>query len=392
MFGEGLAGTFCGKAPFRPVYWSAKGLARRLSFLAGRAGASPRTRGDGRTVGLSGVVATALACLVACLLSAATTALILRYGERLPAAAPNERSLHGHPVPRVGGLALWAGFLPVGLWLAPALPGGLAGWPPAWLAIAAVSLLDDARGAPVLARLAVQVVAAVWSAAWILRMPGALMPGVTPDTGYVVAVIVAALAIAWSCNLYNFMDGSDGLAGAMTLVGFATLGLAAWDDPALRTAALAVSAACLPFLVVNRPPARVFLGDVGAVPAGFLAAVFSIGGMVQGLWPAWFPLLVFLPFLADATATLARRLLRGERVWVAHRSHYYQRLHQLGAGHAGTLALYLVAAVACAATALACRALAPSAGAAALAAWCAVFAVLFAAIDYHWRHKPSATR
>ena len=87
-----------------------------------------------------------------------------------------------------------------------------------------------------------------------------------------------------------------------------------------------------------------------------------------------------------------RRLLRGERVWEAHRDHYYQRLHRLGAGHAGTLGIYAGAALGCTATALVCRAMAPGAGNAALGAWCVAFALLFAAIDYHWRRKPSATR
>jgi hypothetical protein len=120
--------------------------------------------------------------------------------------------------------------------------------------------------------------------------------------------------------------------------------------------------------------------------------VFGIGGVLKGHWSAWFPVLVFLPFVADASATLLRRCLRGERVWQAHRMHYYQRFHQLGGGHGGTLALYAAAAAATSLTALLCRAFAPGLGIAALMAWCAAFAILFAAIDYHWRRKPSATR
>ena len=335
---------------------------------------------------------TTVACALSLVLASVAVALLLRLGRRLPVATPNARSLHGKPVPRVGGLALWAGFLPAALWVAGDLPGGAVGWLPAWTVLVAISLVDDARGAPVLLRLAVHAAAAVWTAAWVLRLPGAVVPGVAPGGGYLLAVALAALVIAWASNLYNFMDGSDGLAGGMTLVGFAALALAATDDAALRIAAAALAAASVPFLAANRPPARLFLGDVGAVPAGYLAATFGVAGVARGLWPAWFPLLVFLPFVADATATLARRLVRGERVWQAHRSHYYQRLHQLGAGHGGTLAAYGIAALGCAGTALACLAYAPGAGATALAAWCAAFGVLFAAIDYHWRRRPSATR
>jgi UDP-N-acetylmuramyl pentapeptide phosphotransferase/UDP-N-acetylglucosamine-1-phosphate transferase len=187
------------------------------------------------------------------------------------------------------------------------------------------------------------------------------------------------------------MDGNDGLAGATGLIGFAALGLAAGHDPPLRIASLALAAATVPFLAVNRPPARLFLGDVGAVPMGFLAAAFGIGGALRGDWPPWFPLLVFLPFVADASVTLLARLLRGERVWQAHRDHYYQRLHRLGAGHGGTLAAYAAVTLGTSATALACLVHAPDAGSLALLAWAVALGVLFASIDYHWRRKP-ATR
>jgi hypothetical protein len=127
------------------------------------------------------------------------------------------------------------------------------------------------------------------------------------------------------------------------------------------------------------------LGAVGAEPLGFLAAAMGFGGIVDGLWPAWFPPLVVLPFVADATVTLALRLVRGERVWEAHNVHYYQRLHRLGAGHRGTLAVYGALMAGTASTAVACASLYPAWGAHALAAWCAVCLLLFAAIDYHWR-------
>jgi UDP-N-acetylmuramyl pentapeptide phosphotransferase/UDP-N-acetylglucosamine-1-phosphate transferase len=116
-------------------------------------------------------------------LAAVAVVLLLRAGPRLPHAAPNERSLHNRPVPRVGGLALWAGFLPVALLVGPDLPGGLAGWLPPWLALFAVSLVDDARGVPVGLRLGLHVAAALWAAAFLLRMPGLALPGVTPGPG-----------------------------------------------------------------------------------------------------------------------------------------------------------------------------------------------------------------
>jgi UDP-N-acetylmuramyl pentapeptide phosphotransferase/UDP-N-acetylglucosamine-1-phosphate transferase len=183
----------------------------------------------------------------------------------------------------------------------------------------------------------------------------------------------------------------------MGAIGFAAYGLATGDtaNPSGSAPALfAAAAAIVPFLVVNRPRASMFLGDVGAVPLGFLAAVFGIAGIAGRWWPAWFPLLVFLPFIADATVTLARRVRRRERLWEGHRGHFYQRLHQLGAGHGGTLAIYASAMVGTAATAVGCRLWAPAAGWWALAAWIAVVLMLFATIDYHWRKKtnvPSPT-
>jgi len=177
----------------------------------------------------------------------------------------------------------------------------------------------------------------------------------------------------------------------MVPVGFTAYGivlLCRGEAPALP---LILAATMIPLLFVNRPPARMFLGDVGAVPLGFLAAAFGISGVAGGAWPAWFPLLVFLPFIADASVTLVRRMLAGERFWQSHRSHYYQRLHQLGAGHGGTLAAWGALMAGSAGTAVACACLFPSWGPAALGAWCIVHAGAFAAIDYHWRRSAGTT-
>ena len=169
---------------------------------------------------------------------------------------------------------------------------------------------------------------------------------------------VLALATMWVTNLYNFMDGSDGLAGGMALFGFGAYALAAWlaGDAVFVVVAASIAAAAAAFLVFNFPPAKVFMGDAGSIPLGFLAAALGILGWRAGHWPLWFPVLVFSPFIIDASVTLARRLLRGERVWRAHRSHYYQRLVQLGWGHRNTaLAEYALMAGCGAARALGAR-------------------------------------
>jgi UDP-N-acetylmuramyl pentapeptide phosphotransferase/UDP-N-acetylglucosamine-1-phosphate transferase len=316
--------------------------------------------------------------LLALVISAFATVVLIRAAARLPHAAPNQRSLHAAPVPRVGGLAIWAGFAPAAV-LAPAAAGvtPAAGGTlyVALFAVALVSLVDDWRGVAFALRLAVHAVAATAVAI-------AVVPAREP-----LALAAAVVAIVWIANLYNFMDGNDGIAGAMTVCGFAAYGIAAALRGGDGAVYAALAAATVPFLVVNFPPARMFLGDVGAVPLGFLAAAFGLAGVESAAWPAWFPWLAFLPFVADATVTLAQRAARRERIWEAHKSHYYQRLHQLGAGHRGTLAAWGGLALGTAGTAVACAAWAPGAGWAALVAWIAVHAMLFATIDYHWRRR-----
>jgi len=253
--------------------------------------------------------------------------LLLRSGlAKFAMDAPNRRSLHSMPIPRSGGVALMAGtlagwslLLPPWLWLTMGLTTTLA----------AVSLLDDiydlSPGWRLLAHLAA---AAALAAASLGHYPLWLS-------------LAAAFAIVWMTNLYNFMDGSDGLAGGMAVFGFTAYGLAAWwlNDFGFALAAWSIAAAAAGFLVFNFHPARIFMGDAGSVPLGFLAAAFGLLGWQFGLWPWWFAPLVFSPFVVDASVTLARRLLRREKIWQAHREHYYQRLVRMGYGHRNTALL-----------------------------------------------------
>ena len=301
-------------------------------------------------------------------------------GSRLSARImdhPNPRSLHEAPVPRTGGLGLHAGFLLAAGTLAPALPFAL------WVAFGAlllISFLDDARGIPTLPRFAAHLAASSLFAFSVLYS----------DYGPVVAVI-ATLAIAWMANLYNFMDGSDGLAGAMAATGFAFYGVAAWlagsAEFALGNWSLAAAAAA--FLCFNWHPARIFMGDAGSVPLGFLAAALGVIGWRQGDWTWWFPPLVFAPFIVDASVTLARRLARRDRVWEAHRDHYYQRLVQLGWGHRKTALAEGAVMLAGGGVALGTLALPPALQAAVLATAAAVYLVFIALIEHKWRRRPS---
>jgi UDP-N-acetylmuramyl pentapeptide phosphotransferase/UDP-N-acetylglucosamine-1-phosphate transferase len=316
-----------------------------------------------------------LAPPIAFTLSLGATVWLLR-GRRLQILDhPNERSLHAAPVPRTGGLGLFAGIV-VG-WL-------IAAPPDAWLilagalVLAGVSFFDDLRGLPVLVRLSIQLAVSVALVAWHW------------DTFTGAAWAVAAvLAIAWMCNLYNFMDGADGLAGGMAAFGFGAYAIAAGLGGALELAALcaAITASALAFLAYNFPPARIFMGDVGSVPLGFLAAALGMLGWQQGLWPVWFPVLVFSPFVVDATVTLLRRALRGERVWQAHKEHYYQRVVQLGAGHRGTALGEYALMMAAGASALGLMAAPAPLQWAGLGAWVIFYAAVMLWIDHLWRSR-----
>lgn len=247
---------------------------------------------------------------------------------------PNARSLHTTPVPRTGGIGLILGVAAAWSVIDPQLPRAL--WIGAALLIA-ISLLDDLRGLSVTVRLGAHLLAAALAVTALL-----------PASIVLPAFVIAILATGWMCNLYNFMDGSDGLAGGMSMIGFLFFSIAAALAGSIQFALvnLAVAAAAAGFLLHNFHPARIFLGDVGAVPLGYLAATFGIIGWLQRDWTWWFPMLVFSPFIVDASITLARRLLSGTRVWEAHRDHYYQRLVRLGLGHRGTaLAEYALMAV-----------------------------------------------
>lgn len=237
---------------------------------------------------------------------------------------PNQRSLHSTPVPRIGGIGMAIGVATGWLLASPAMPLSiLAGG----CILFGLSLLDDVFGISVATRLGAHFLVAAGFV--ITAMPSATTPWLS---------VVLTLAVAWMTNLYNFMDGSDGLAGGMAVFGFGAYGLAALAGGDFSFAAinLSVAAAACAFLFFNFPPARVFMGDVGAIPLGYLAAVLDVTGWLRGNWPWWFGIAVFSPFIVDASYTLLKRLLRGAKVWQPHREHFYQRLVQSGWGHRKT--------------------------------------------------------
>jgi UDP-N-acetylmuramyl pentapeptide phosphotransferase/UDP-N-acetylglucosamine-1-phosphate transferase len=310
---------------------------------------------------------------IAFLVCAASLIVLLKLSSRLPLDHPNERSLHRTPTPRIGGLGMLAGlcasfaFFPPHHFAAALLPG---------LGLAMVSLLDDYFGLTAKLRLLAQVAAA---AAFLLMSGQSHLP----------AGIILLILIVWMTNLYNFMDGADGLAGGMAAIGFGAYGLAAWVNAYDAMAMLnwSICAAALGFLLFNFPPARLFMGDAGSVPLGFLAGALGVLGWQQHIWAGWFPLLVFSPFIVDATLTLLRRALRRQRIWQAHKSHYYQRLVRLGLSHTRLALIEYALMLGTAASAVGVSHYHPDAATPLLFAWAGFYLICGLLIDRAWQAK-----
>ena len=239
------------------------------------------------------------------------------------------------PVPRIGGIGIVAGL--IAHWcVAPALPPAIQTALLAYLVLAALSWMDDRYGLSPLVRLGTHLLV---SAGWLtwLGLPVALVAALT-------------FVVAWSTNLYNFMDGADGLAGCMAVSEFGAYGWLAWTagDFGLAALAAAIVLAALAFLFFNWPQASMFLGDSGSIPLGFLAAAIGIYGWRNQLWAWHLPIIVFFPFLFDASYTLVRRMSAGKLPWQAHREHLYQQLVLSGRGHRGLLAWELPMMALCA--------------------------------------------
>jgi UDP-N-acetylmuramyl pentapeptide phosphotransferase/UDP-N-acetylglucosamine-1-phosphate transferase len=305
--------------------------------------------------------------------AAAIGALLLRSPWALRLADhPNERSLHSRATPRIGGIAIVMASFPAAFAVTTPAMDWL--WALA-LGLALVSFADDLRSLPIAVRLPAHFAAAAIAATVIApTLPFAML-------------LVAAIVLAWMTNLYNFMDGSDGLAAGMAAIGFGAYAIAAWQSglTPLALACASLASAATGFLCFNFPPARAFMGDAGSIPLGFLAGALGGYGMLSGAWPAWFPLLVFSPFVVDASLTIARRILRRERFWMAHRSHAYQRLVLSGWSPRRLAVCAYALMTAAAASALLVRAAVRENQYAILAVWSLLYLVAWLAVE---RRKP----
>ncbi|PHV11158.1 MraY family glycosyltransferase [Chitinimonas sp. BJB300] len=272
-------------------------------------------------------------------LSFKLTGMLWRYAlDRKIMDVPNERSSHLVATPRGGGIAIvltFLGALPV-LWLAEIISSsvllalvGTGFW------VSLVGFLDDRGHIAARWRLMAHCLGASWALAWLGGMPPLVVFGLLIEPNWFWH-LVTIIYLIWMLNLYNFMDGIDGLAsleaitvclGGIVLYWLTEPNSIAWVLPALLIAAVAG------FLCWNFPPARIFMGDAGS---GFLGITLGILPIIAArvqpeLFWAWLVLLGV--FVVDSTTTLLRRVLRGHKIHEAHRSHAYQYLSRLMKAH-----------------------------------------------------------
>lgn len=279
------------------------------------------------------------------LISALAVAVFTRFARRLPFVdKPNERSAHAKDTLSSGGLAV---MFALGVSVTIAVSSGKVLLPLAVISlllptfiISAIGGLDDWRSLPATPRLLGFFILA----AWVMYLFG---QSLTLSSGVLIVFIV--IGLVWLVNLFNFMDGVDGLAAIQCIFAASALAVLAWlrgGPVGFPVFAGMIGGAYAGFLVFNWPPARLFMGDAGSLPAGLL-----LGALGLWLWQdgsvsvyAWF--ILMSPFLLDTSFTLVRRLVRGENIVKAHSEHIYQRLTRHFGGpariNAGLIALHLL--------------------------------------------------
>ena len=259
---------------------------------------------------------------------------------------PNARSSHAVPTPRGGGLAIVVAFLGAVALLA------AAGWLQVNTAfvliaggggVAAAGYMDDRKALPASVRFCVHIIAATLAVV--------VVGGITQQTlnnmglqGVWAGSLLALMALTWSTNLFNFMDGIDGIAGSESVFVGGAGALLNWrydGDVDLTAAMLALAAATLGFLIWNWPPARIFMGDVGSGFLGFTLAVLGLSASRHGGIPVEVWAILSGVFLVDATVTLLTRIVRGDRWFEAHRTHAYQNLASRWQAHLPVTALII---------------------------------------------------
>lgn len=305
---------------------------------------------------------------------------------------PNPRSLHQHPVPRTGGLAIYLAVLAACALLWPVFHAASLVWYMALVtALSLVALADDYFNLSIATRLAAQVIAAVLLCSQGLLIGPDFLPGLFWRPPQWIAFAATVLYIVWMVNLYNFMDGMDGLAAGMAAIGFLFYALlsAMALDIYLMSLCLVLASASAGFLAFNFPPAKIFMGDVGSVLLGFSLAVVSLLAHQRNTAPLWVGVLIFSPFIMDATVTVLRRAATAERFWRPHKSHYYQVLVQ-SFGHRRTVLMEYALMFLVGASAVVAAHSATPVQQAVLCFWAAAYITLMLGIEIKYRKRAGA--
>ena len=276
------------------------------------------------------------------IISIALNYLFIRYSAKLGIVdIPNHRSLHEQIKPRTGGLAILSAISVGFLFFYPFIDESILLFLPYILFLAIIAFVDDIYSISAASRLLLQLILAclLIYEGFMIESFNLLSLNITLPS--FVAVISTILFIVWLINLYNFMDGMDGFSAGMAIFGFCTFALLAYlkGEEGFMIANLILVFGILGFLLFNLPPSKIFMGDIGSTVIGMFVALYSIWANNNGVFPIYISVIIFAPFILDATITLIKRTFRGEKIWVAHRSHYYQRLVLSGLGHKKTLFL-----------------------------------------------------
>ncbi len=276
-----------------------------------------------------------LFCLISVCCFVLTKVIIAPLRQRALLDLPNKRSSHKVPTPRGGGLAVISSLLLALLlassdWLSLIQPSLTLKLGAFILALATISWIDDLKGLGALFRFGFHILV-VASALYLGLVTGPFFITFLDPT---IELLLIGLGWVWFINLFNFMDGIDGIASieALTIgLGSAALVWYAGGEQTTAIIGLILAASSLGFLPFNWYPAKIFMGDIGSIPLGFLCAWILISLASQEMGAAAF--ILSLVFFADATLTLFKRLFRGEKIWLAHNQHFYQRAVQRGLSH-----------------------------------------------------------
>jgi len=277
--------------------------------------------------------------IIVCIVSLGLTKLFYRYAiMKNLVDVPNERSSHSCPTPRGGGVSIVVSFL-LGLmllWVASFISSDVfIGFFVSGGATAITGFVDDHGHIPARWRLLGHFSAASWLVFWLGGFPPLVMFGVSVDIGWLGDISVI-IALVWLLNLYNFMDGIDGIAGiealSSTLVS-ALIFLIIFNNQAMFSLSMLMFVSVVGFLIWNFPPAKIFMGDAGSGFLGLTLGAIALHSLHTNFVMMWVWLIMLGIFIVDATYTLLRRLLRGDKVYEAHCSHAYQHASRKHSSH-----------------------------------------------------------